>query len=69
MNARPDGSSGLGERRKIQMDVRKIYRHCGQKSDPNIEEKAGYYGEKLVLKDSLFFAVCCQLSGVFLKKS
>lgn len=67
-----DGSSAFNSFRKsygLFSGVRSLFVLVGQKTDPNIKEKAGYYGEMLVLDATMLGLGTCWVGGTFETKS
>jgi hypothetical protein len=67
-----DGSSAFSSLRKsygLFSGVRSLLVLAGPKSDPNLKEKAGYYGEMLVLEATILGLGTCWVGGTFDSKS
>ena len=68
----PEGAAVFGSMRKsygLFTNVRQLIVLKGPKSDPNLKEKAGYYGEAIVLLATLLDLGTCWVSGTFDAKS
>lgn len=67
-----DGSSAFNSFRKsygLFSGVRSLFVLVGSKTDPNLKEKAGYYGEMLVLESTTLGLGTCWVGGTFQTQS
>ncbi len=61
--------AGIGKSYGMFKGVRSLFIMKGQKTDENLKEKAGYYGELLVLESTVLGLGTCWVGGTFDKSS